>query len=227
LSQAGIASRREADALIAAGLVMVNGQVVTEMGFMVQSKDVVRYGGETIRSEKPVYLLLNKPKGFITTTDDPKARKTVMDLVAGACKERIFPVGRLDRPTTGLLLFTNDGDLAEKLMHPSHRVKKIYEVVLDKNLSTSDFDKIVRGVTLEDGLAEVDKLSYVEGKTRNHLGIEIHIGRNRIVRRIFESLGYEVVKLDRVFYAGLTKKQLTRGQWRFLNPQEVNNLKML
>ena len=226
LSQAGIASRREADELIANGMVTVNDKVITEMGFMVQRNDVVRYAGETLRAEKNVYLLLNKPKGYISTTDDEKARKTVMELVAGACKERIFPVGRLDRPTTGLLLFTNDGDLAKKLTHPTHRVKKIYDVVLDKNLKPSDFDKIMRGLELEDGLAEVDKLSYIEGKAKNNVGIEIHIGRNRIVRRIFQAVGYEVVKLDRVYLAGLTKKNLPRGRYRFLTPQEVNNLKM-
>ena len=227
LSQAGIASRRDADELIANGMVTVNDKVVTEMGFMVQRNDVVRYAGETLRAEKNVYLLLNKPKGYISTTDDEKARKTVMELVAGACKERIFPVGRLDRPTTGLLLFTNDGDLAKKLTHPTHRVKKIYDVVLDKNLKASDFDKIMRGLELEDGLAEVDKLAYIEGKAKNNVGIEIHIGRNRIVRRIFQAVGYEVVKLDRVYLGGLTKKNLPRGRWRFLTPLEVNNLKML
>ncbi|MCC5916782.1 MAG: rRNA pseudouridine synthase [Cryomorphaceae bacterium] len=224
IATAGICSRREADVFIAAGLVEVNGKIITEMGFQVKPGDKVKYNGELIRGEKKRYVLLNKPKGFITTTDDPKARKTVMELVANACTERIYPVGRLDRATTGLLLFTNDGDLAKRLTHPSHGAAKIYEVVLNKNLSKSDFAKIVDGITLEDGDVLVDELSWVEGKARTHVGIRIHIGRNRIVRRLFESLGYEVVKLDRVFFAGLTKKNLPRGNYRHLSQLEIDNL---
>lgn len=226
LSIAGIASRREADDLIKAGLVEVNGKIVTEMGFKVQPTDVVKYAGSTLRAEKKVYLLLNKPKGFLTTMDDPKARKTVMDIVGNACKERIYPVGRLDRATTGVLLFTNDGDMAKKLTHPSHGARKMYDVSLDKNLSKGDFEKIKAGLTLEDGPIVVDEIAFVEGKERNHVGVILHSGRNRIVRRIFEHLGYEVTKLDRVQFAGLTKKNLSRGQWRFLSPQELNFLKM-
>ncbi|MDX5448287.1 MAG: RNA-binding S4 domain-containing protein [Bacteroidota bacterium] len=227
LANAGVASRREADELIAAGLVTINGEVVTKMGIKVMPGDTVRYGGDPVQKEKKVYLLLNKPKGFITTMDDPKARKTVMDLVGNACKERIYPVGRLDRATTGVLMFTNDGELAKKLTHPSHGAKKIYQVVLNKNLAKADLVKISEGVNLEDGLATVDSVAYVEGKERNHIGMELHIGKNRIVRRIFESLGYEVIKLDRVFFAGLTKKNLKRGQYRFLDQKEINFLKML
>jgi len=226
LSIAGVASRREADDLIKAGLVEVNGKVISEMGFKVQPTDVVKYAGSTLRAEKKVYLLLNKPKGFLTTMDDPKARKTVMDIVGNACKERIYPVGRLDRATTGVLLFTNDGDMAKKLTHPSNGAKKIYDVSLDKNLTTGDFEKIKAGITLDDGPITVDDIAYVEGKDRNQVGVVLHSGRNRIVRRIFEHLGYEVTKLDRVQFAGLTKKNLSRGQWRFLSPQELNFLKM-
>jgi len=226
LAHAGICSRREADVFIKAGLVKVNNKVVTEMGYIVGQMDEVRYNDSIIKSEKKVYLLLNKPKGFITTSDDPKARKTVMDLIAGACKERVYPVGRLDRATTGVLLFTNDGDMTDKLLHPSKGAQKIYEVVLDKVLSRGDLQKIADGITLEDGLAQVDGISYVDDKDKKHIGIEIHIGKNRIVRRIFESLGYEVTKLDRVFFAGLTKKRLERGHWRFLTEKEVNFLRM-
>lgn len=224
LSIAGICSRREADDLIAAGLVEVNGTIVTEMGYRVLPNDKVKYAGALIRGEKKQYVLLNKPKGFITTMDDPKARKTVMELVAKACKERIYPVGRLDRATTGLLLLTNDGELAKKLTHPSHGATKIYEVVLDKNLTQKDFNAIVAGFDLEDGAVQVDELSYVDDKARNHLGIKIHMGRNRIVRRIFEHFGYEVIKLDRVVFAGLTKKNLPRGHYRFLTKQELEKL---
>ncbi len=226
LALAGICSRREADEFIAAGLVQVNNKVVTSMGYKVQPDDEVRYAGELIKGEKKQYVLLNKPKGFISTTDDPKARKTVMDLVGKACKERIYPVGRLDRSTTGLLLFTNDGGLAKRLTHPSHGASKLYDVVLDKNLSKADFTKIIEGVTLEDGPVEVDELSWVEGKARNHVGIRIHIGKNRVIRRLFAALGYEVVKLDRVYFAGLTKKNLPRGHYRFLTKSEVDYLKM-
>ena len=224
IANAGICSRREADALIAAGEIRVNGEVVTEMGYKVQPTDTVQYGKTNLNREKLVYVLLNKPKDFITTTEDPEGRRTVMDLVAGASKERIFPVGRLDRNTTGLLLFTNDGEVAQKLSHPSHKNKKIYQVELSKPLTEEHLRQIAEGLELEDGKAIVDDVAVVAGNA-HFVGIEIHIGRNRIVRRIFEHLGYEVVALDRVQYAGLTKKDLPRGKWRFLSEQEVIRLK--
>ncbi|WP_082684903.1 pseudouridine synthase [Hymenobacter sedentarius] len=224
IANAGICSRREADALIAAGEIKVNGEVVTEMGYKVQPTDTVQYGKTNLNREKSVYVLLNKPKDFITTTEDPEGRRTVMELVASASKERIFPVGRLDRNTTGLLLFTNDGEVAQKLSHPSHKNKKIYQVELSQPLAEDDLRKIAEGVELEDGKAVVDDVAVVAGNP-HFVGIEIHIGRNRIVRRIFEHLGYEVVALDRVQYAGLTKKDLPRGKWRFLSEQEVIRLK--
>lgn len=227
LSNAGVASRREADQFILEGLVKVNGKVVTELGTKVLPGDSVKYGNKIISPEKPVYVLLNKPKDFITTTDDPQERRTVMALVANACKERIVPVGRLDRNTTGLLLFTNDGDLSQKLTHPSSNIKKIYLVELDKPIAEKDFETIKSGkLRLFDGPVKVDDLA-VTDHTRKILGIEIHEGRNRIVRRIFEELGYTVEKLDRVAYAGLTKKDLSRGKWRFLSAQEINRLKYL
>ncbi|NVK26557.1 MAG: rRNA pseudouridine synthase [Flavobacteriia bacterium] len=225
LSVAGISSRREADNLIQAGLVSINGKVVTELGTKVKSSDEVRYNGELIRAEAKQYLLLNKPKGFLTTMDDPRARKTVMDLIGGACKERIYPVGRLDRATTGVLLFTNDGDLAKKLTHPSHGARKIYAVQLDKNFKRGDFDTLLAGVELEDGKIAPDALSYIDEKSKSQIGVEIHSGKNRIVRRMFEHLGYEVIKLDRTSFAGLTKKSLNRGHYRFLTKDEVNFLK--
>ena len=224
IANAGICSRREADALIAAGEIRVNGEVITEMGYKVQPTDTVQYGKTNLNREKLVYVLLNKPKDFITTTDDPEGRKTVMDLVAKASKERIFPVGRLDRNTTGLLLFTNDGEVAQKLSHPSHKNKKIYQAELDKPLTAEHLAQITAGVELEDGKAEVDDVAVVAGNP-HFVGIELHVGRNRIVRRIFEHLGYDVVALDRVQYAGLTKKDLQRGNWRFLSEQEVIRLK--
>jgi 23S rRNA pseudouridine2605 synthase len=224
IANAGICSRREADALIAAGEIRVNGEVVTEMGYKVQPSDTVQYGKTNLNREKLVYVLLNKPKDFITTTDDPEGRKTVMDLVATASKERIFPVGRLDRNTTGLLLFTNDGEVAQKLTHPSHKNKKIYQVELDKPLTADHLGQITAGLELEDGKADVDDVAVVAGNP-HFVGIELHSGRNRIVRRIFEHLGYDVVTLDRVQYAGLTKKDLPRGKWRYLNEQEVIRLK--
>ncbi|MFC6222165.1 pseudouridine synthase [Hymenobacter artigasi] len=224
IANAGICSRREADALIAAGEIKVNGEVVTEMGYKVLPEDTVQYGKTNLNREKSVYVLLNKPKDFITTTEDPEGRRTVMDLVASASKERIFPVGRLDRNTTGLLLFTNDGEVAQKLSHPSHKNKKIYQVELSQPLAEEDLRKIAEGLELEDGKAEVDDVAVVAGNA-HFVGIEIHIGRNRIVRRIFEHLGYEVVALDRVQYAGLTKKDLPRGKWRFLSEQEVIRMK--
>lgn len=224
ISNSGVCSRREADELIKMGLVSVNGTVITEMGHKVGRKDVVKYDGKTLRAEKPVYILMNKPKGFLTTTKDPEDRNTVMQIIAGAVKERVYPVGRLDRNTTGLLLLTNDGDLTDKLSHPSYNVKKIYKVELDKPLTKADFQKIKDGVQLEEGRAMVDDLAIVsdDGKT---VGIEIHIGWNRVIRRIFERLEYQVVKLDRSVYAGLDKKDLSRGHWRYLTNEEVVRLK--
>ena len=224
MANSGVGSRREADELIKMGLVTVNGEAITEMGHKVKITDEVRYEGKKLKAEKPVYILLNKPKGFITTTADPQERNTVMNLVAGAGKERIYPVGRLDRNTTGLLLLTNDGELADKLTHPSYNVKKIYKVELDKPLTKNDFIKIKEGVRLEEGRAVVDDIAVV-GDDNSTIGLELHIGWNRIVRRIFESLGYEVVRLDRVAYAGLDKKDIARGQWRFLKPEEIVMLK--
>ncbi|TAF44853.1 MAG: rRNA pseudouridine synthase [Sphingobacteriales bacterium] len=226
IANAGICSRRKADELIAAGVVSVNGEVVTELGTKVNpNNDQIRYNGELLKSEKMVYVLLNKPKDFITTTEDPHERKTVMALVDKASHERIYPVGRLDRNTTGLLLMTNDGDLAEKLSHPRNNISKIYQVELNRNLSQGDFNKITFGLELEDGFIKPDALSYVTGGSKNELGIQIHSGKNRIVRRIFEFLGYEVVKLDRVIYANLSKKDLPRGKWRHLNEKEIIQLK--
>lgn len=228
IANAGICSRREADELIAAGSITVNGQVVTEMGFKVGPDDVVAYGGETLRSERKRYFLLNKPKGFITTVDDPQERQTVMMLMDGACNERIYPVGRLDRATTGLLLFTNDGELAKRLTHPSTRVYKIYHVELDKPVTAEDIRQMKEGIELEDGMIQVDDVQYVEGMNdKRAVGIVLHSGRNRIVRRIFEHLGYNVHKLDRVVFAGLTKKDLPRGRYRELSAKEVGFLKMI
>ena len=227
LSNAGICSRREADTLIAAGNVSVNGKVITEMGYKVSRDDEVKFDGRLITPEQKEYVLLNKPKNHITTTRDEKGRRTVMELISNASKSRLLPVGRLDRNTTGLLLFTNDGDLAKKLTHPSHGIRKIYHVELDKSLRMTDLKKIQSGLVLEDGPVAVDDVSFIENKSKREVGIELHSGRNRIVRRIFEHLGYRVVKLDRVVIAGLTKKDLPRGHWRFLTPQEVINLKML
>ncbi|MBK0381852.1 rRNA pseudouridine synthase [Pedobacter sp. SD-b] len=226
ISNAGICSRRKADELIAAGVVSVNGEPITELGTKINpATDQVRYNGELLKRGKMVYVLLNKPKDYITTTDDPQERKTVMDLVDKATNDRIYPVGRLDRNTTGLLLLTNDGDLADKLSHPKNSISKIYNVELDKNLSQGDFNKIAFGIELEDGFIKPDDIRYVSGGSKNEIGIQIHSGKNRIVRRIFESLGYEVVKLDRVIYANLTKKDLTRGRWRYLTEQEIIQLK--
>ena len=227
IANSGICSRREADTYIATGLVSVNGVRVTELGTKIDpSKDDVRFDGERLKGEKKVYVLMNKPKDFVTTLADPHAERTVMDLISKSrCPERIYPVGRLDKATTGVLLLTNDGDLAEKLTHPSHGVRKIYQATLDKNLKKEDFDQILEGIELEDGPIAADALSYVEGE-KNEIGLEIHSGRNRIVRRIFEHLGYKVKKLDRVYFAGLTKKNLRRGAWRFLDDKEVGLLKM-
>ncbi|MBL3654614.1 pseudouridine synthase [Fulvivirga sediminis] len=224
IANSGVCSRREADKLIENGEIKVNKNVVTEMGFKVKPGDTVYYKGKKLVPENNVYLLLNKPKDFITTTDDPENRRTVMDLVKNACNERIYPVGRLDRNTTGLLLFTNDGELAKKLSHPSHKVRKIYKVDLDKNITKEHFLQIQEGLNLEDGLAIVDNLAMIDG-SKSQLGIEIHIGRNRIVRRIFEHLGYDVVKLDRVMYGTLDKLNLPRGKWRMLTEKEIIKLK--
>jgi 23S rRNA pseudouridine2605 synthase len=226
LSNAGVCSRREADVLIQTGVITVNGKIVTELGYKIAPTDVIQCNGETINAEKKRYVLLNKPKGFITTMDDPQGRKTVMTLVRNACRERIYPVGRLDRETTGLLLFTNDGDLAKKLTHPRYQARKIYHVELNKPVKAEDLDKLLRGVDLEDGKSKADKASYVEGGNSREVGIEIHSGKNRIVRRMFESLGYTVVKLDRVVFAGLTKKDLPRGMFRHLSEDEVSFLRM-
>ena len=227
IAHAGICSRREADMHIKIGAVKVNNKVMTEMGYKVKPTDEVQFDGQRLKAEKPTYVLLNKPKGFIATTRDEKGRKTVMDLVANATKARIVPVGRLDRPTTGLLLFTNDGDLAKKLTHPSTGVKKLYHVVLDKNVSGQHLQNIKEGITLDDGGIKADEVSYVQGASKREVGIALHSGRNRIVRRIFEYLGYKVITLDRVLFAGLTKKDLPRGHWRHLSQSEVQQLKML
>ncbi|ASK32661.1 pseudouridine synthase [Chryseobacterium sp. T16E-39] len=227
IANSGICSRREADELITQGLVEVNGKVVTEMGYQVQKSDKVIFDGQNITPEKPVYVLLNKPKGYISTTKDDKARKTVMDLVSNASPYRVFPVGRLDRSTTGVILLTNDGHMTKKLTHPSFDAKKIYHVTLDKKLTGEDMKLIAEGIRLDEGVATVDQISYIEGKPKNEIGIEIHIGWNRVIRRIFQRLGYEVEALDRVMFAGLTKKNIKRGHWRILSELEVNNLKML
>lgn len=227
IANSGVCSRRDADIYIVAGNVSVNGEPVTELGYKVKLTDEVRFDGKVIKPEKKEYILLNKPKGFITTTKDERGRKTVMELVSNASRNKLLPVGRLDRNTTGLLLFTNDGDLAKKLTHPKHGVRKIYHVELDKNLKQSDLVQIQKGLTLDDGPVEVDEVSYIENAPKREVGVKIHSGRNRIVRRIFEHLGYKVIKLDRVIFAGLTKKDLPRGHWRVLKQQEVVNLKML
>ena len=224
VAQSGICSRREADELIAAGLVSINGEIVTELGSKVKPGDEVRFNGERIQGEKHVYLLLNKPKGYVTTLEDDHAAKTVMELIEGACSERVYPVGRLDKNSLGLLLFTNDGDITRTLTHPSLKKKKVYEVTLDQPLTRADFETLAEGVTLEDGEAYFDEISWLKDDKKS-VGVEIHSGRNRIVRRMFEHLGYQVTKLDRVYYAGLTKKNLKRGAWRFLTVDEVNRLK--
>ena len=226
LANAGVCSRREADEFIQAGVVTVNGQVVTELGTKVLRSDEVKFHDQPVKMEKKVYVLLNKPKDTVTTSDDPQQRKTVMDLVKGACPERIYPVGRLDRNTTGVLLLTNDGDLASKLTHPKFLKKKIYHVFLDKNVTAHDMQQIATGITLDDGEVHADAIEYASPTDKSQVGIEIHSGKNRIVRRIFEHLGYRVVKLDRVQFAGLTKKSLRRGDWRFLTEKEVDMLRM-
>jgi 23S rRNA pseudouridine2605 synthase len=227
ISNSGICSRREADTYIEHGSVTVNGNLVTEMGYKVQPNDDVRFDGTSISPEKKKYVLLNKPKNYITTMDDDRGRKTVMELVSNAANERIYPVGRLDRMTTGLLLFTNDGELAKKLTHPKHDVKKLYHASLDRKLDLKDLQKLRGEVVIEGKKVFIDAISYVEGQTKTEVGIEIHSGRNRIVRKIFEHVGYKVVKLDRVLFAGLTKKNLPRGRWRELTKQELANLQMI
>lgn len=226
LANAGVCSRREADEFIQAGVVKVNGEIVTELGTKVKRSDEVHFHDQLVNIEKKVYILLNKPKDYVTTADDPQNRKTVMDLVKGACRERIYPVGRLDRNTTGVLLLTNDGELATKLTHPQFLKKKIYHVYLDKNVTAADMKQIADGIELEDGEIHADAIDYASETDRKQVGIEIHSGRNRIVRRIFEHLGYKVIRLDRVYFAGLTKKNVRRGDWRFLTEQEVNMLRM-
>jgi 23S rRNA pseudouridine2605 synthase len=224
IAHAGICSRRKADELILNGEISVNGEVVTSLGVKITREDKVTHQGKVIQAEKKIYILLNKPKDFITTTDDPQERKTVMDLIKDASQERIYPVGRLDRNTTGLLLFTNDGDIAAKLAHPSSNIQKLYHVTLNKTLKSGDLLKIQEGLELEDGFIQVDAISYVEGASHREIGVQIHSGKNRIVRRIFESMGYEVEKLDRSMYAGLTKKDLSKGKWRHLTGKELVEL---
>ena len=225
MANAGVCSRREADEHIAAGLVKVNGEVVTELGTKINRSDVVEYKDQVVTPERKCYILLNKPKDCVTTSDDPNGRTTVLDLIKNACQERVYPVGRLDRNTTGVLLLTNDGDLASKLTHPKYVKKKIYHVWTDKDITEDHMQQIADGIELEDGEIHADAISYVTEKDRNQAGIEIHSGRNRIVRRIFEALGYRVTKLDRVYFAGLTKKNLPRGRWRYLTQEEVNFLR--
>ena len=226
IANAGVCSRREADKYIAAGLVTVNGVVKNELGTKVKMSDDVRFDGKKLNAERKVYLLLNKPKNYVTTTDDPHAEQTVMDLLKDACPERIYPVGRLDKSTTGVLLFTNDGELSDRLTHPSHRVKKIYQVSLDKQVTKNDLLQLSEGIELEDGPIAADAISYIDPAQKSEIGLEIHSGRNRIVRRMFEHLGYKVKKLDRVYFAGLTKKNIPRGKWRFLAASEVQFLRM-
>ncbi len=226
LSNAGICSRREADVLIETGVVSINGTIITELGYKVKPEDVVQYDGETITTGTKRYVLLNKPKGYITSIDDPRGRKTVMALVSKACKEQIFPVGRMDRETTGLMLFTNDGDMMKKLLHPRYHARKLYQIETNKSVAREDLEKLTRGIDLEDGRIKAEAASFVEGGQSNEIGVEIRSGKNQVVRRMIEALGYQVIKLDRVVYAGLTKKDLPRGYYRHLTEQEVAFLKM-
>ena len=226
IANAGLCSRREADTFIATGCVTVNGKIVSEMGYQVLPGENVSFNGKIISAEKKVYILLNKPKGYVTTLEDPHADKTVMELIANACPERVYPVGRLDKSTTGLLLFTNDGDMTKRLTHPKYNRKKIYHAYLDQKVTKNHLQEIVDGINLEDGFVAADSVSYVTEDDKKQVGIEIHSGKNKIVRRIFEHLGYKVEKLDRVYFCGLTKKDLPRGRWRFLTEEEVNLLKM-
>ncbi len=227
IANSGVCSRREADVLISSGAIMVNGKIVTELGTQVMPGDIVVYGKQRLKNEKKVYVLLNKPKDYITTTDDPQKRKTVLTLIGNAFKERLYPVGRLDRNTTGLLLLTNDGEMAKKLSHPSHKIKKLYHVYLNKKITKADLQRIAEGITIGEDKIIPDSIALVNKDKNNELGIEIHSGQNRIVRRIFEQLGYKVSKLDRVMYAGLTKKDLPRGKWRKLSEKEISYLSML
>jgi 23S rRNA pseudouridine2605 synthase len=227
ISNAGICSRREADQYISSGVVKVNGKVITELGYKINQGDEVQFDGQSLKQERKVYLLLNKPKDYITTADDPEGRKTVLDLIKGACKERVYPVGRLDRNTSGLLLLTNDGDLTKRLTHPRFGIKKIYHVTLDKNINPEHLDQLVDGIELEDGRSHFDSIYYLgQAYTKNQIVVELHSGKNKIVRRMFEHLGYDVKGLDRTQFAGLTKKELPRGRWRYLNEKEVGMLKM-
>jgi 23S rRNA pseudouridine2605 synthase len=226
IASSGICSRRDADELISRGVVEINGVKTTELGTQVNPGDSVKVNGKTIRNERKVYIVLNKPKDTLTTTDDPEGRRTVLDLVQNATNERIFPVGRLDRNTTGVLLLTNDGDLASKLTHPKYKIKKVYEVRTAQNVSEDMLASLINGIELEDGLMKVDAISFLDSSSKKDLSIEIHSGKNRIVRRLFEHLGIEIIKLDRVYFAGLTKKTLARGKWRLMTPKEVGWLKM-
>jgi 23S rRNA pseudouridine2605 synthase len=222
----GICSRREADEFIQAGLITVNDKLVTEMGIRIKPTDVIKYNGERLKEEKKVYILLNKPKDYITTLEDPHAKRTVLDLIRGACRERVYPVGRLDRNTTGVLLLTNDGELTKRLTHPRFEKRKVYQLELNKGLRQDDMERITSGIMLDDGFIKTDAINYTDPQDKKQIGVEIHSGRNRIVRRIFEKLGYDIRKLDRVYFAGLTKKGLARGQWRFLSENEIHLLKM-
>ncbi|MFA7089828.1 MAG: pseudouridine synthase, partial [Bacteroidales bacterium] len=224
IANSGLCSRREADTFITTGLVTINGDVADQLGIKIKPEDDVRVNGERIKGEPKTYIIMNKPRGFVTTMSDDHAEKSVMDLIAGQCEQRVYPIGRLDKSTMGVLLFTNDGDLTEKLTHPSYNRKKIYQARLDKNLKKSDMEQLVQGVELEDGPMQVDMISYIDNDEKE-IGLEIHSGKNRVVRRLFEALGYKVKKLDRVYFAGMTKKSLKRGQWRFLSQEEINMLK--
>jgi 23S rRNA pseudouridine2605 synthase len=227
ISNTGLCSRREADEYIKQGFIRVNGEVVTEMGLKVSPSDEVAFKDKALNNQRKIYLLLNKPKGFVTSVADPNSKKIVMELVRSACKERIYPVGRLDKMTTGVLLFTNDGDLSLKLTHPSNRMRKVYQVMLDKPLSDEDMEKLSQGIVLDDGPVAFDSIAFTDQDNHTQIGVEIHSGKNRIVRRMFEASGYKVIKLDRVYFAGLTRKGLKRGKWRFLTPEEVAFLKMM
>ena len=227
IANTGLCSRREADRLIESGVITINGKVVTQLGTKVKPTDVVHCEGQKLSTERPVYLLLNKPKDFITTVDDPQGRRTVLQLVHNACKERVYPVGRLDRMTTGLLLLTNDGEMTKRLTHPSHGVRKLYHVTTEKNVTAAHLKQLITGVMLEDGESRADEAKYVSGQDKKQVGLVLHSGKNRVVRRMFAELGYKVLKLDRVSFAGLTKKDLPRGRWRHLTEKEVNFLKMI
>jgi len=227
IANTGLCSRREADEHIKNGMIKVNGELVTEMGVKVNPTDEVCFKDKALSNQRKIYLLLNKPKGFVTSVDEPEGKKIVMDLVRSACKERIYPVGRLDKMTTGVLLFTNDGDLSLKLTHPSNRMRKVYQVTLEKPLTDEDLEKLSQGVELEDGPISFDSIAYTDAEDKKQIGVEIHSGKNRVVRRMFEAVGYKVLKLDRVYFAGLTRKGLKRGKWRFLSPEEVAFLKMM